>query len=379
VVCDNGDIASLVRIERAPIFCSRLCESRETALQMPCGPIELGFCGECGHIFNLEFDAGMLEYGPGYENSQHCSGSFQAYAGMLAQTLVDRYSLRGRRVLEVGCGRGEFLALLCEKGNNRGVGFDPSYCGDDGNDRDEAVSIKREKYDSHSKGLAVDFVCCRHTLEHIANPRAFLAEIREAIGRPDVPVFFEVPNAFHSLSEGMWDIIYEHCSYYSLCSLGRLFGEEGFAVCELTECFDGQFAAVHATTGKSPKPFLTAARDDLKRLADAFPEFYRRRISDWEGRLQAYDRAGKRVTMWGAGAKGTTFLNTLRPRAIDYVVDVNPRKHGKYIAGTGQLIVGPAFLKGHPPDVVIYQNSYYRDEIAAQIRSFGLTPELVLA
>jgi SAM-dependent methyltransferase len=349
-------------------------------MRMPSAPISLGFCNECGHVFNFEFDADLLEYGPGYENSLHCSERFGSYADSLARTLVDRYELRGRDVLEIGCGRGEFLSILCDKGNNRGVGFDPSYSLDGNLARDgAAISIRSERYDRRWSGVPADFVCCRHTLEHIGNPRVFLSEIRYAIGRPDVPVFFEVPNALYTLAEGMWDVIYEHCSYYSLCSLSRVFTEARFEVHELSECFGGQFAAIHARTGAVAKWRRPPALDQLQRLASSLRGSYERKVAEWEDRFRSYERAGQRVIMWGAGAKGTMFLNTLRPRQIDYVVDVNPRKQDKYIAGTAQRIVSPAFLKQHKPDIIIYQNSNYREEIARQAQSIGCASVLVLA
>ena len=68
--------------------------------------------------------------------------------------------------------------------------------------------------------------------------------------------------------------------------------------------------------------------------------------------------------MWGAGSKGVTFLNMIDSRyQIEYVIDINPRKHGKYIPGTGQKIVSPEFLREYIPDIVIVMNLIYENEI----------------
>jgi hypothetical protein len=64
---------------------------------------------------------------------------------------------------------------------------------------------------------------------------------------------------------------------------------------------------------------------------------------------------------------------------IDRVVDINPHKRGKHLAGTGQRIVAPADLAADPPDIVVVMNPVYRDEIAADLAGRGLTPELVAA
>ena len=76
-------------------------------------------------LIRLRF--GRLEYRPGYENSLRGSGRFAQYDDALTAALLERYQLRGRLIIEIGCGRGEFLGALCERGGNSGIGFDPSY------------------------------------------------------------------------------------------------------------------------------------------------------------------------------------------------------------------------------------------------------------
>ena len=61
---------------------------------------------------------------------------------------------------------------------------------------------------------------------------------------------------------------------------------------------------------------------------------------------------------------------------IRYAVDINPFKHGTYMAGTGQEIVGPAFLKEEKPDVVIVMNPLYRNEISQTLAQMSLSPEI---
>jgi SAM-dependent methyltransferase len=104
-----------------------LLASREEALAYPRGDLELAFCPACGFISNLAFDERLTEYSGRYEETQSFSETFNAFHRGLAERLIERYGLRGKNVLEIGCGKGEFIALLAELGNNRGVGFDPGY------------------------------------------------------------------------------------------------------------------------------------------------------------------------------------------------------------------------------------------------------------
>ena len=84
--------------------------------------------------------------------------------------------------------------------------------------------------------------------------------------------------------------------------------------------------------------------------------------------------------LWGSGSKGVSFLTTLDVgNKIEYVVDINPRKEGMYVAGTGQRIVPPAHLRTLRPDVVILMNSIYRHEIQQMLEDMGLRPEIATA
>ena len=82
--------------------------------------------------------------------------------------------------------------------------------------------------------------------------------------------------------------------------------------------------------------------------------------------------------MWGSGSKGVTFLNVLQTQnQIRHIVDINPRKQGKFIPGSGQQIIAPEALKANPPDVIIIVNAIYESEIQQQLQEMGLTPKFV--
>jgi SAM-dependent methyltransferase len=380
-VCGQARATPFLRIEHAPVSCNHLCSSRAVALSEPRAAISLGFCPDCGHVFNIEYDPTQLKYGPGYENSLRGSERFREYDDALVDELLERYHLRGRTIIEIGCGRGEFLRALCERGGNSGVGFDPSYSGEEeGANEMPGMVIRPEAYGAQNKDLSADFICSRHTLEHVADPSGFLSNIRNATTRVGIPVFFEVPNALYTLRDGgIWDIIYEHRSYFTPSSLAWVFRETGYEPVEVADTFAGQFLTVHARTdGFNWKSGPTAAAE-LECLVGSFEQRYQSRLKDWARRLSKLEGEGQKVVVWGAGAKATTFLNLLWPVAVDYVVDVNPRKHGKYVIGTGQQIVPPEFLREYLPDEIICMNPNYVDEIARRAGALGLQANLVSA
>lgn len=373
-VCSSADVISLLDVGKMPVLCNQLCSTEEGARGVAVGQIELGFCRDCGHVFNPVFDAGKLAYSPEYENSLHCSGMFQSYADALVKQLVERYGLRKKRVMEVGCGQGDFLKSLCAAGDNTGFGFDPSYGG--GNE-DPRVTIRPVSFAEIEGQHDADFVCCRHVLEHIDQPREFLKALVTKL-QPGTRVFFEVPNVLFTLRDGgIWDIIYEHCGYFSPSSLRRAFQLAGLDVKEVEETFNGQFLVIHADVAESPSK-LDPVDPDLEKLATEFAESYRSKVAHWREVLDQADSNNERVVAWGAGSKGNTFLNLVGPN-VAAIVDINPKKRGKFVAGTGQPIVAPEQLERSRPSVVVIMNPAYQREIAATLESLGIEAKLLVA
>ena len=379
VVCTGQNTSSLLYIERAPVWCSGLCHTRASALEVPTASISLVFCHDCAHLFNQKYET--VQYGRDYDSSLDFSGVFQNYAENLAGMLVQRYSLRGKTIVEIGCGRGDFLRMLCSKGAKRGTGFDPSYPAEMPSEIGPTISIKRENFPGYQHSqMDADLVCSRHVLEHIGDPRSFISKLREGLRAQQTPVFFEVPNALYTLRDGgVWDIIYEHHSFFSSSSLARLFWECGFEPVEVEETYAGQFLTIHAKTGRGNAGPSVVCPEALEQLVEVFSQSYQAKLISWQEQMNALDKAKVKAVCWGAGAKTTTFLNLLRPPSIDYVVDMNPRKQGKFMIGTGQEIVAPEFLKDYCPDVVILTNGYYASEVRRTLSGLGLTPELLVA
>ena len=118
-----------------------------------------------------------------------------------------------------------------------------------------------------------------------------------------------------------------------------------------------------------------AQLDAVQQAVTDFAEKYRKKTEELGRALDLLRSSRKRAVLWGAGAKGMMFLNKFRNlAAIDYVVDVNPHKHGKFVSGSGQEIVAPEFLKEYRPDVIFLANLNYREEIGRQVRDLGLEP-----
>ncbi len=381
-VCPESEVVQLINMNQVPVHCNVLWATREAALAAPRGDIRLVYSPACGHTYNLDFDPSLMEYNQEYENSLHFSPRFQEYATSLADGLVEKYNLRDKDIVEIGAGKGDFLIMLCSMQGNRGWGYDPSYVPEDGYTAPNVTFVQdfyTEKYTSQR----ADLIVCRHVLEHIEDPDAFIAQVRRAVGDQQSIVFFEVPNSLWTIREGgIWDIIYEHCSYFSPSSLAYLFRKHGFHVLAVNEVFGGQFLTIEAVPGDGSMYDLNheSELDRLTADARAFADNYTVKHTQWITRLAELSASGKRGVIWGAGSKGVTFLNAMNAGdEIAAVVDINPRKQGKYVAGTGQRIVAPAELVTLLPDFVIVMNSNYIDEINGMLAHLGLKAEIMVA
>lgn len=376
LACGAAGASVFFRLPDVPAHCNMLWESREEALGAVRGIVELAVCGWCGLVFNAAFDPTLLGYGEAYENSLYGSARFRDYASSLVERLAGRFALTGKLVVEIGCGKGEFLRQLCRHSGARGLGIDTSY--DRARDADaagEEVRFVQEHFERLDTAIRPDLICFRQVLEHIADPRAFMDAVAAAARRVwGCAVFAEVPNALFTLRDlGVFDILYEHCGYYTAPALSALFGGAGLNVLNVYPAFGDQYLCVEARAARGRTGHAGRDGAAVAELCTAFGRRYTERIERWADRLAAWRLDGRRVAVWGAGTKGVMFVNTVPGgEHVECLVDVNPRKRGRYVPGTGQQVVAPAELAFTADDVVITMNRLYREEISKSLSDLHL-------
>ena len=379
LVCGGTSLKPLISIPDVPTLCNRLCASEAEAANAPRGDISLTYCLDCGHVVNSAFNQARVNYDGRFENSLSFSPRYRLYANATAERLINRYGLSGKHIVEIGCGSGDFLRLLCNSANH-GEGYDPSQ-------PTSRCAAGHGSVDIIGRNFAVedargaDFVCCRHVLEHLPEPMDLLRQLRERMAvRPDAAVFFEVPNGLFTLDRlGIWDIIHEHVSYFTPSSLVRAFQGAGLTVCCAQSAFDDQYLWLEARVDGQP-PTVDPPKRPPDALYSSFGARFAEKIAEWRQRIDELRSERRRVVIWGAGAKGVMFLNLLRVASgagIDQVVDINPRKHGHFVPLTGQRIVGPDSLLRDRPELVIAMNPEYEREIRSMINGLGIGCEVV--
>jgi SAM-dependent methyltransferase len=381
--CRTRGLAIFHEQREIPVHSVRLVETYEEARTFPRGSLALGFCGECGFITNTAYDPAPQDYSISYEETQGFSPRFQQFSRELAGRWTERFGLQGKRVVEIGSGKGEFLADMIDAGVATAVGIDPSYDGRMTGPVAERIEFITDYYSEEHARLAADAILCRHTLEHIHETGDLVELVRRSLAdRPGTPVLFELPDVMRVLREvAFWDVYYEHCSYFTAGSLARLFRRAGFDVLDVELDYDDQYILLEAKPAEGTPTGPLPNEETVSEVADAVASF-RRSLAEtkrtWTERLDAARADGRKVVIWGAGSKGVSFLTTLGiEEQISYAIDINPHKHDKFMAGTGQAVVGPEFLRSYEPDLVIAMNPIYLEEIGAQLASMGLHPELI--
>ena len=385
--CAGRALMPVLTFRDVPTNSCLMLDSPEEARAYPRGDIDLVFCDACGFVFNRALDPLLTEYSDRYEPTQAYSPTFQRWHRDLAGRIAGALDLRGKTVVEVGCGQGEFLHLLAGLSGCRGIGFDPCLDGrraDVVGERARDVELIGDFFsDASIEGLTADVLLSKMTLEHIPAAGRFfrLAERVAQASAPGMRLFIQIPESERIFTDlALEDVYYEHCNYFTEVSLAGLFRRHGFTVEEVTREYDGQYLTILGrysgeADGRGEDAVGVA---ELRRLVERFSATWADRVEAWRAMVAERRARGGRVAIWGSGSKGVAFLSAIGGgEGVSHVVDINPHRQGRFMVGTGHPIVGPAALKDVAPTTVIVMNPIYRQEVADLLAGLGLRPELL--
>lgn len=351
---ESFGIRELFIQKKVPLFQNKVFLNEADARESPSGQVRLVQSLRTGFVFNQLFDETLMSYDVNYHNEQANSSYYKKHQDNVFD-LLEELGIKEKKVVEIGCGKGHFFNIM--KANSIDcTGFDPAYEGDD---PDIIKDYFTEKYD-----LKADLIVLRHTLEHIGDPHVFLYEIAKA-NNYNGWIFIEVPT-FEWIVEkkAFWDIFYEHCNYFTQETLGLMFENA------LTgQLFGNQYI------------YCYARLDSLKKAIpqqDSVPVWdlsFTAKLMEWE----RFVSTNRDIVIWGAGAKGSTFLNLVDPdrKNIKAVIDINPEKQNKFIALSGHPIYGPEKLFDLACNHIIVMNENYLSEIQQQVTDMNLNLNII--
>ncbi|OHB73251.1 MAG: hypothetical protein A2Z25_19435 [Planctomycetes bacterium RBG_16_55_9] len=380
-VCDSIEILPFLHRADVPVHQNMLFRRQTDAVAARRGRLELAVCCRCGFVFNQAFDQTQMAYSADYDNTQTCSPCFASYVDKLVAHLLSEARLRNKRIIEVGCGKGYFLQKLVEdeRTGNTGYGFDPSYVGPEVQ-RDGRLIVRNCFFTSEEADTPADAIVCRHVIEHLPDPIALLELMRRPLSRTAEPlVVLETPCVEWILrNQVIWDFYYEHCSYFAADSLATAVQRVGFKPQTVRHVFGEQYLWLEATIGTSPRLQRSTPPEEIVSLCKTFAATEKTYIQKWRTKLREVARAGP-VALWGGGAKGVTLANLADPdrKLFVCVVDLNRRKQGCFLPGTGHPIIDYRDLRSFQVKNVVQMNPNYATENLELLHKAGLKVTLI--
>jgi SAM-dependent methyltransferase len=365
---------------------SPLCESyiaRERLHEMePFYPLHAYVCDGCFLVQLAEFVSPQHIFGE-YAYFSSYSSSWVDHARRYVEMAIDRFGLgQHSRVFEIASNDGYLLQHFVARGVpvlgiepaanvasvaiGRGVPTEVAFLGSAAAD-----AIVR------AHGPA-DLVVGNNVLAHVPDLNDFVAGVRRLLA-PRGVVTMEFPHLRRLMDGNQFDTIYhEHFSYFSFVTAERVFARHGMTVFDVEELpTHGGSLRLYARHAGADAPRVAARVDALREseLADGFLSIDRYRgfdeqVKATKRRLLAFlidaKQRGKRVVGYGAPGKGNTLLNYcgIRTDFLDFTVDANPYKQGKFTPGTRIPILRPEAIRDARPDYVLILPWNLKEEIS---------------
>jgi len=375
---------------------SPLCESFLPADQLDqmeaFYPLHVRVCDRCWLVQLPEYVSGQ-EIFTEYAYFSSYADSWLAHARAYTAQMIDRFGLNTQsQVVEVGSNDGYLLQYFVQRGIPA-LGIEPAAnVAQAALERGVPTQVRffgrQTARDLIGQGRRADLLAGANVMAQVPDLNDFVVGLKILLA-PRGVITIEFPHLMTLVEGNEFDTIYhEHFSYFSLLSVERIFGAHGLTVFDVDELTTHggslRIYAKHDTDDTHP---VTAAFEELRarELAAglnglAYYASFSDRVKETKRRLLDFlidaRRRGKSVAGYGAPGKGNTLLNYcgIRTDFLDFTVDRNPYKHGRFTPGTHIPIYPPARLRDARPDYVVILPWNLRDEIMSQhsyIREWG--------
>ncbi len=222
----------------------------------------------------------------------------------------------------------------------------------------------------------IDIIVSRHVIEHVGSPVDFLRKIRKALLSRSARLFLETPSLEWIVNgRVLHDFFHEHCNYFSAGALDCALARAGFRALSIDPVFGGQYHWVEAVPAER-RAALPEVGEALTRLDDlaAYENGF---TAAWRERLAALKQEGN-IAVWGAGAKGVTFVNLVDRHSdlITCLIEINPAKQNRFTPATAHPVLAPREAMRKDMAAIIVINPNYRAEIEADLRRAGAAPKM---